>query len=70
MQHYQIRIIAPTGAIRLIYHDSYWDDVSSVNAAKILCRGDDRTEVWRGDVCVHRPIQDQPSDGRPDHRAA
>jgi hypothetical protein len=70
MQHYESRIIGPTGAIGLISHCSYLDDATAISAAKNLCRDGDRAEVWRDDVCVHRPIEDQPSARKRDDQAA
>ena len=70
MKQYEIRIIGLTGAIGLISHGSYLDDASAICTAKSLCRDGDRAEVWRGNVCVHRPIQDQPSARKSDDKAA
>jgi hypothetical protein len=70
MQHYESRIIGPTGATGLISRGIYFDDASAISAARNLCRDGDRAEVWRGNVCVHRPIEDQPGARKSDGKEA
>jgi hypothetical protein len=53
MQHYESRIITPTGAVTLISHGSHSSDSAAVRAVKSLCRDGEMAEVWRGDFCVY-----------------
>jgi hypothetical protein len=53
VQHYESRIITPTGAVTLISYGSFISDFGAIRAAKSLCRDGELAEVWRGDFCVY-----------------
>ena len=53
MQHYESRIINPSGVVVLIAHGSHLSDSAAVRAARSLCRDGELAEVWRGDYCVY-----------------
>jgi hypothetical protein len=47
VQHYESRIITPTGALTLISYGSFVSDFGAIRAAKSLCRDGELAEVWR-----------------------
>jgi hypothetical protein len=53
VQHYECRIITPSGAVTLISYGSFISDFGATRAAKSLCRDGELAEVWRGDLCVY-----------------